>query len=146
MQARVDFYKASPDAMKALVALEAAMMKLDIDPQLADLVKLRASLINGCAYCVDLHAADLRKKGASERYVHAVAVWREAPFFSDKERAALAWTESVTRVEQTHVPDADYEAACKEFSGPELVNLTVAIGLINLWNRLSVSFRKLPVA
>jgi len=109
---------------------------------LLDLVKLRASQINGCAYCVDLHASDLRKKGETERRLYALPVWREAPFFTPRERAALAWTESLTLLAQTQAPDADFEAVREHFSERELVDLTVAIGAINTWNRLSVGFRK----
>ncbi|SEA79952.1 carboxymuconolactone decarboxylase family protein [Variovorax sp. YR216] len=142
MQQRLDFYKASPDALKALIALEVAAGKLGLEPGLLDLVKLRASQINGCAFCVDLHASDLRKKGESERRVYAVSVWHETPFFTPRERAALAWTEAITRVADSHAPDADYDALRAEFSEAEMVNLTLAIGLINTWNRLSIGFRK----
>ncbi len=142
MEQRLDFYKASPDALKALIALEVAAGKLGLEPALLDLVKLRASQINGCAFCVDLHASDLRKKGESERRVYAVSVWRETPFFTPRERAALAWTEAITRVAESHAPDADYDALRAEFSEAEMVNLTLAIGLINTWNRLSIGFRK----
>ncbi|WP_342315453.1 carboxymuconolactone decarboxylase family protein [Lysobacter sp. FW306-1B-D06B] len=141
MKARLDFYKASPDAAKAMIALEAAVNKLGLEPSLLELVKLRASQINGCAYCVDLHSSDARKHGESERRMHAVAVWRESPFFTDKERAALAWTESLTRIADTHVPDADYEWVSSQFDERERVNLTVAINAINGWNRLAVGFR-----
>lgn len=142
MEQRLDFYKASPDAIKALIALDAATGKLGLEPVLMDLVKLRASQINGCAFCVDLHASDLRKKGESERRVHAVSVWRETPFFTPRESAALGWAESVTQISTSRAPDADYEALSAEFSEAERVNLTLAIGLINTWNRLSIGFRK----
>lgn len=141
MQPRLDFYKASPDAAKAMLALEAAVDALGLEPGLLDLVRLRASQINGCAYCVDLHSRDARKRGESERRLHAVAVWREAPFFTERERAALAWTESLTRVSETRAPDADYERLSREFSEREQVNLTVAINAINGWNRLAIGFR-----
>jgi AhpD family alkylhydroperoxidase len=141
MQPRLDFYKASPDAAKAMLALEAAVNKLGLEPPLLELVKLRSSQLNGCAYCVDLHSSDARKRGESERRLHAVAVWRESPFFSDRERAALAWTESLTLLSQTRAPDADYEWLSSQFDERERVNLTVAINLINGWNRLAVGFR-----
>ncbi len=141
MQPRLDFYKASPDAAKAMLALEAAVNKLGLEPALLELVKLRSSQINGCAYCVDLHSSDARKRGETERRLHAVAVWRESPFFSDRERAALAWTESLTLISQTRVPDADYEWLSSQFDERERVNLTVAINAINGWNRLAVGFR-----
>ncbi|OUL98864.1 carboxymuconolactone decarboxylase family protein [Variovorax sp. JS1663] len=142
MEARIDFYKASPEALKAQIALDVAVGKLGLEPVLLDLVKLRASQINGCAFCIDLHASDLRKQGESERRIQTVTVWHEAPFFTPRERAALAWTEALTRVADTHAPDADYEALRAEFSEAEMVNLTLAIGLINTWNRLSIGFRK----
>ena len=142
MEQRLDFYKASPDAMKALIALEVAVGKLGLEPALLDLIKLRASQINGCAFCVDLHSSDLRKKGESERRLYAVAVWRETPFFTPRERAALAWTEAVTEIATSRAPDADYAALSDHFSEAERVNLTLAIGVINSWNRLSVGFRK----
>lgn len=142
MTQRLDFYKASPDAMKALIALDVAVGKLGLEPALLDLVKLRASQINGCAFCIELHASDLRKKGDSERRIQTVSVWNDTPFFTPRERAALAWTEAVTRVADTHVPDADYEGLLAYFTEAECVNLTLVIGLINSWNRLSVGFRK----
>ncbi|MES2070903.1 MAG: carboxymuconolactone decarboxylase family protein [Pseudomonadota bacterium] len=144
MNQRTDFYKASPDALKAMIALEGAVNKLGLEPVLLDLIKLRASQINGCAFCVDLHSTDLRKAGESERKVYAVAVWREAPFFTERERAALGWTEAITLLAQTHAPDADYEALRAQFSEAEQVNVTVAITTINSWNRLAVGFRKSP--
>ncbi|MDM0032939.1 carboxymuconolactone decarboxylase family protein [Variovorax sp. J22P271] len=142
MEQRLDFYKASPDALKALISLEVAVGKLGLEPALLDLVKLRASQINGCAFCVDLHASDLRKKGETERRLYAVPVWRETPFFTPRERAALAWTEAITQVATQHAPDPDYEALSAEFSERERVDLTLAIGVINSWNRLSIGFRK----
>ncbi|WP_411882864.1 carboxymuconolactone decarboxylase family protein [Polaromonas sp. YR568] len=146
MKQRLDFYKASPEAIKAMVALEVAVSKLGIDPALQELLRLRASQINGCAYCVDLHSGDARKKGETERRLYAVSVWRETPFFTPRERAALGWTEAITRIADTHAPDEAYEALRAEFSEAECVNLTLAIGLINSWNRLAIGFRKMPTA
>jgi AhpD family alkylhydroperoxidase len=146
MKQRLDFYKASPEAIKAMVALEVAVSKLGIDPALQELVRLRASQVNGCAYCVDLHSGDARKKGETERRLYAVPVWRETPFFTPRERAALGWTEAITRIADTHAPDEAYEALRAEFSEVECVNLTLAIGLINSWNRLAIGFRKMPTA
>ena len=146
MEQRLDFYKASPEAMKALIALEVALGKRGLETALVNLVKLRASQINGCAYCVDSHSADARKAGETERRLYAVAAWRETPFFSQRERAALAWTESLTRLPDTHAPDADYEAVRAQFSAADLVDLTLVIGAINIWNRLGVGFRKMPAA
>ena len=144
MEQRADFYKASPDAIKAMIALDAAVSKLGLEPLLLDLVKLRASQINGCAFCVDMHSADARRKGETERRLYAVAAWRETPFFTPRERAALAWTESITLVAATHAPDADYAELAEHFSEKERVDLTTAIATINSWNRLSIAFRKMP--
>jgi AhpD family alkylhydroperoxidase len=141
---RIDFYTAAPEAMKAMMAMEVAIGKLGLEPSLVELVKLRASQINGCAYCVDMHAADMRKQGENERRVHAVAVWRETPFFTPRERAALAWTEALTLLAQTHAPDADYAALAEHFAPAEMVAVTLAINAINGWNRFGVGFRKLP--
>ncbi|HEY5782758.1 MAG TPA: carboxymuconolactone decarboxylase family protein [Lysobacter sp.] len=146
MQPRLDFYKASPNAAKAMLALEGAVNKLGLDPGLLDLVKLRASQINGCAYCVDMHSSDARKRGESERRLYAVTVWRETPFFTPRERAALAWTEALTRIADTNAPDADYELLSSEFSEQERVDLTLAINAINSWNRLAIGFRSVPAA
>ncbi|PZW90126.1 AhpD family alkylhydroperoxidase [Pseudomonas sp. 478] len=144
MQPRIDFYTASPDALKAMIALETAVSKLPLEKTLIELVKLRASQINGCAFCVDMHTADARKGGETERRLYAVSVWRETPFFTPRERAALAWTESLTLLSQTHAPDEDYELVSAQFTPKEMVDLTVAISTINSWNRLAVGFRKMP--
>ncbi|GLZ87896.1 alkyl hydroperoxide reductase AhpD [Metapseudomonas resinovorans] len=144
MTPRLDFYAASPDALKAMLALDAAVSKLPLEKPLLELVKLRASQLNGCAFCVDLHSSDARKRGETERRLYSVAVWRESPFFTARERAALAWTESLTRLSETHAPDEDYAQLAAEFSERERVDLTLAISTINSWNRLAVGFRKIP--
>jgi AhpD family alkylhydroperoxidase len=146
MNARANFYTASPDAMKAMMALETAVGKLGLEQPLLELVKLRASQINGCAFCVDTHTTDARKAGETERRLHGVSVWRETPFFTSRERAALAWTEALTQVSTTHAPDADYELVKANFSDKEQVDLTLAIATINAWNRFGVGFRKMPAA
>ncbi len=146
MEQRLDFYKASPDAMKAMGALEVALVRCNLDISLVNLVKLRASQINGCAYCVDLHTSDARKTGETERRLYTVSVWRDAPFFTQRERAALAWTESLTRLPDTHAPDVDYLALREHFSESEIVDLTLVIGTINVWNRFGVGFRMSPKA
>ncbi|MDB6446268.1 alkylhydroperoxidase AhpD family core domain-containing protein [Pseudomonas sp. NFACC32-1] len=146
MQPRIDFYTASPDAFKAMMALETAVSKLGLEKSLLELVKLRSSQINGCAFCIDMHTADARKDGETERRLYAVTAWREAPFFTGRERAALAWTEALTRLSDTHAPDADYALLSEHFSPKEMVDLTVAINTINGWNRLAVGFRKMPEA
>ena len=144
MQPRLDFYKASPDAAKAMLALEAAVKSLGLEPSLIELVKLRASQINGCGYCVDMHSRDARKHGESERRLFALTVWRETPFFTERERAALAWTEALTRIAETRAPDADYEWLSSQFTDRERVDLTLAINAINSWNRLAIGFRSVP--
>lgn len=146
MQQRLNFYKASPDAAKALMALETSLKHLTIEPLLMDLVKLRASQINGCAYCVDMHAREARQKGETERRLHAVALWRETPFFTPRERAALAWTEALTRLPDTHAPDADYAQMREQFNEQESVDLTLVISTINVWNRFGVGYRLAPAA
>ncbi len=146
MQPRLNFYKASPEAAKSLMALETALASLSIEPLLVDLVKLRASQINGCAYCVDMHSRDARNKGETERRLYAIAVWRETPFFTPRERAALAWTEALTRLADTHAPDADYAQMREAFTERESVDLTLVIGTINIWNRFGVGYRLSPAA
>jgi AhpD family alkylhydroperoxidase len=144
MQPRIDFYTASPDGLKAMIALETAVSKLPLEKSLIELVKLRASQINGCAFCLDMHTADARKGGETERRLYTLSAWRETPFFTPRERAALAWTESLTQLSLTHAPDEDYALLSAEFSPKEMVDLTVAISTINSWNRLAVGFRKMP--
>ncbi len=141
MTPRLDYRNTAPDAIQALRDLQHYVDHSGLDRKLLELIKLRASQINGCAYCVDMHTKDARSSGETEQRLYAVGVWREAPFFSERERAALAWTESVTLLSRTGVPDDVYQAARDQFSEPELVNLTLAIVAINSWNRLAVSFR-----
>jgi AhpD family alkylhydroperoxidase len=145
MEQRLDFYQANPNAIKALLAVEEQIGKSSLEKTLAELVRLRASQINGCAFCVDMHATDARKGGETDRRLAAVTVWRETPFFTDRECAALEWTEAVTLVSQDHVPDAVWEAVKPHFSDEEIVDLTLLIAAINSWNRLAISFRKMPV-
>ncbi len=144
MQQRLDFYKASPEAIKAMVGLEQRIAKSDLEKPLVELVRLRASQINGCAYCVDTHAADARKAGEDDRRLATLCVWRESPFFSERERAALTWTEALTLISQSHVPDELWEAVRPHFSDAELTDLTLLITAINGWNRFAIAFRKLP--
>ncbi len=138
---RLDYHHIAPGAVTAMLGVQRYVDGCSLEKKLLELVKLRASEINGCAYCVDMHSKDARALGETEQRLYAVAVWREAPFFSDRERAALAWTESVTLVSQTGVPDGVYELARSQFSEKELMDLTMAIIAINGWNRLAVSFR-----
>lgn len=144
MNQRLDFYKASPEAIKAMVALEQRIARSALEKSLIELVRLRASHINGCAYCVDTHSSDARKAGESERRLAGLSVWRETPFFTDRERAALAWTESLTLVSNDHVPDAVWADVQPHFSEEELTDLTLLIVAINGWNRFAIAFRKLP--
>ncbi|WP_397473809.1 carboxymuconolactone decarboxylase family protein [Pusillimonas sp.] len=142
MQARFDFRKASPDAYQAVAALEKYVKEESgLDARLLHLIKLRSSQINGCAYCVDMHVKESRRDGLSEQWINLVSVWQESPVFSARERAVLAWTEAITNVAQTRAPDADFEPLRDFFSEAEITKLTVAIGTINVWNRLCVAFR-----
>ena len=144
MNPRQNYLKTSPDAIKALLTVEAFLENTCLSSHILGLIKLRASQINGCAFCVNMHYGELKKLRISDTILNLVSVWRESPCFTNKERAALAWTESVTLLANTHVPDHDYELVREYFSEKELVDLTVAIGQINLWNRLAVSFRSIP--
>ena len=144
MSTRLDFAKASPEALQAMLALEAAVARSGLEKPLCELVRLRASQINGCGYCVDMHATDARKGGETERRLSAVAAWQETPFFTPRERAALAWTEAVTLIAQTHAPDDVYAGLRAHFSEREAVELTLLINAINSWNRLAIAFRKQP--
>ena len=141
MKPRLNPYQAGPDAMKAVAALETYVKGSGLEASLIELIKMRASQINGCAYCLDMHARDARAKGESEQRLYLLDAWRESPLYSDRERAALAWTEAVTLGSQTRVPDEVYEEARRHFSEEELVKLTVAVATINAWNRIAISFR-----
>jgi AhpD family alkylhydroperoxidase len=143
---RLDFAKASPAAYKALLGLENAVRDSGLEHSLVELVKLRASQINGCGFCVDMHTSDARKAGESERRLYAVAVWRETPFFSARERAALAWTEALTRLSLQPELGHDYAALKEQFSDKEMVDLTLAISAINSWNRMAIGFGLQPAA
>ena len=143
MQPRLDYRKLAPEALGAMYAVERYARNSGLEPKLLELVRLRASQINGCAYCIDMHTKDARAQGETEQRLYAVAVWKEAPFFTARERAALAWTEAVTLVSRGHVPDQVYEMARREFSEKELIDLTMAVIAINGWNRLAISFRAL---
>jgi AhpD family alkylhydroperoxidase len=144
MKARLDFRKASPRGEDAMRALHTFVRNCGLDHSLLELVKLRASQINGCAHCIDMHTKELRADGESEQRLYLLSAWRDAPFYSDRERAALAWTEAVTLVADTQVPDDVYEEARKQFTEAELVNLTLALVAINGANRLNIAFRTVP--
>ena len=138
---RVEFAKVAPGAVHAMLGLESYVHACGLEPALLDLVRTRASQINGCAYCLDMHTKDARAGGESEQRLYTLPAWRETPFFSERERAALAWTEAVTEIAAGHVPDDEYEAVRRHFSEKELVDLTMALVAINGWNRLSIAFR-----
>lgn len=144
MQTRLDFYTADPAIMKVLIGVENQIAKGTLDILLKELVRLRASQINGCAFCLDMHVTDALKAGETQRRLATVSAWRETPFFSDRERAALEWTESLTLVSQNHVPDAVWDAVRPHFTDAELMELTALITSINSWNRFAIAFRKMP--
>lgn len=134
-------FKAAPAAIKAMMGVEAALAASGLEHNLLEFVKLRASQINGCAYCIHMHTTDLRKHSESEMRLYMLDAWRESSLYTPRERAALAWTEALTRLSETRAPDADYELVKAAFTEAEQVNLTLAIGAINVWNRLQVGFR-----
>jgi AhpD family alkylhydroperoxidase len=144
MEARLNPYKIAPQVYSAVVPLQKYVDSCGLDRPLLELVRLRASQINGCAYCLDMHTKDARALGETEQRLYLVSAWRESPFYTDRERAALEWTEALTLVSETHVPDELYERVRQHFTQVELVNLTAAVAMINTWNRLSVAFRAVP--
>jgi AhpD family alkylhydroperoxidase len=143
-QPRLDVTKMSPDLLKAMASLEKYVEAGGLEQKLLDLVKIRASQINGCAYCIVMHTNDARKHGESDEWMHLLNAWEEAPIYSERERAALAWTEAVTKISERHVPDEIYDEARQHFSEKELVDLTAAVIAINGWNRAAISFRATP--
>jgi AhpD family alkylhydroperoxidase len=145
MDTRIDYSKASPAALKAMYALQVAVNTSGLEPSLQELVKLRVSQINGCAFCIDMHFREAKAKGEKEERLYLLDAWRESPVYTDRERTALAWAEAVTLVSQTHVPDEVFVEARKHFDESELVNLTLAVVAINGWNRFSISFRAMPL-
>jgi AhpD family alkylhydroperoxidase len=144
MRERLDYAKASPAGYKAMLGLQHFVDKCGLEHALLELVKMRASQINGCAFCLKMHSSDARKAGESEERLYLLDAWEEAPVYSPRERAALAWTEALTRITQGHAPDAVYAEARRHFSEAELVNLTLAIVAINGWNRIAIGFRAMP--
>lgn len=141
MQERIDYFKVDPEAAKGLMEMEKYIIKSGFDKKLYHLIKLRASQLNGCAYCLDMHSKDALKMGDTVQRLVGLDAWREAPYYTDRERAALEWTEAVTLVSENDVPDEVYENARKYFNEQELVQLTIGIVAINGWNRLAISFR-----
>jgi AhpD family alkylhydroperoxidase len=143
MQARLNFYQASPESYEAVAALEKFVQTSGLEKRLIHLIKLRASIINGCAFCVDMHSKEARKSGLPEQWINLMSVWRESPVYDARERALLGWVDAVTNIAQTGSPDDAYEALKAHFTEEEMTKITVAIGTINVWNRLAVGFRSL---
>ena len=141
MKARMDFRKASPSAAKAIADLHAYVHRCGLEHGLLELVKLRASQLNGCAHCIDMHTKELRADGESEQRLYLLHAWQESPIYSERERAALAWTDALTRIAETQAPDEVYAQLREQFDDKEIVDLTTLIGMINLWNRLAISLR-----
>ncbi len=141
MKPRMNYRQAAPEALKALVAVDAQIKASGLEQCLIELVKIRASQINGCAYCIAVHTEDARKRGETEQRIYLLDAWRESPLYSERERAALAWTEAVTLIAQTRAPDDVYAQVRAQFSEQETVNLTMLIATINAWNRIAISFR-----
>jgi len=144
MSARLNYAKANPAVLRAMYQLEQTVKNSGLESSLIELVKLRASQINQCAYCIDMHTKDARAAGETEQRLYLLSAWREAPFYSERERAALEWTESLTLIANNQVPDEIYERVAPHFTEEELVNLTLAVVAINGWNRFAISFRSEP--
>jgi AhpD family alkylhydroperoxidase len=144
MEPRFDYRKQGQEPLKLLLELENYIMKSGLEHQLIHLLRMRASQINGCAYCIDMHSIDARASGETEQRLYELDAWRETPFYSDRERAALAWTEAITNVAQTHVPDDVYEEVKKQFSEREIADLTLVAAMINTWNRIAIATRSVP--
>ena len=141
MKSRIDFQRVSPRAVQAMLGLQSHVSSSGLEPSLLELVKMRASQINGCAYCLDMHSKDARAAGETEQRLYLLDAWRETQLYSERERAALAWTEAVTLVADGHVPDEAYDEVSNHFTEDELVALTLAIAAVNSWNRLNIAFR-----
>jgi len=144
MQQRIDVTKVNPAVQKAVYALQAYVDQSGLDAKLRELIKIRASQINGCAYCLAMHTRDARKLGETEDRIQLLNAWREAPLYNAREQAALAWTEALTLITHGHVPDEVYEQVRKQFSEKEIVDLTAAVTVINTWNRIAIAFRATP--
>ena len=144
MKQRLNYAEIAPDAIKAMRELEKYVYGSGLERPLYELVKTRASQINGCAYCLDMHTKDARKAGETEQRLYALSAWKETPFYTERERAALEWTEALTVISENEVPDTLYESVRKHFNKKEMVALTMAVIAINGWNRLAISFRTVP--
>ena len=141
MKPRLDYFEAAPDGLKAMLGLEQFIRNCGLERPLIELVKLRASQINACAYCIDMHWKDARAAGETEQRLYGLGAWRESPYYTERERAALAWTESLTLISQTGAPDADFDQVRALFSDKDLASLSLVITTINAWNRLAIGFR-----
>jgi AhpD family alkylhydroperoxidase len=144
MEPRINYGEKAPEALKGMMELQKHAAKSDLEDSLCELVRMRASQINGCAFCLDMHSKDARHAGETEQRLYGLNAWREAPFYSDRERAALAWTEAVTKISENHISDELYESVREQFDDEELVSLTLQIIAINGWNRLAIPFRSVP--
>ena len=144
MQPRIDYTRLSPGGYKAMLGLELYLNRSSLEKKLLHMIKLRVSQINGCAFCLDMHWKDLQAEGESEQRMYSLDAWRETDYYSDRERAALAWAEAVTKVTEGHVPDEVFEATRQHFSEQEMADLTFAVVAINGWNRMSIAFRVVP--
>jgi AhpD family alkylhydroperoxidase len=144
MQPRLDYTKIAPEVYRSMLGMEKTINSSGLEDVLLDLVRLRVSQINGCAYCIDMHAKDLRARGESEQRLYLLNAWRESPFYTERERAALNWAEALTEVAENHISDELYEQTRQQFTEVELANLTLAIVSINGWNRLNIAFRAVP--
>ena len=144
MEPRIDVMKAGKGALEAMLGLERYIRQSGLDENILLLITLRASQINGCAYCIDMHWKDLRAAGEQEQRLYGLDAWQESPYYTDRERAALAWTEAVTNIRETRAPDDVFEEMRRHFSEKEIADLTLAIGSINVWNRLNVALRTVP--
>lgn len=143
-QPRLNFFAVGPEAMQLLGALDQRVGRSELEPSLVELVRIRVSQINQCAYCIDRHVATARRMGESERRLATLQAWRDTPFFNDRERAALEWAEAVTLIAESHVPDAAWDRVKDVFAPSQLVDLTLAVNVVNAWNRFAIAFRKLP--
>ena len=143
MQARLDAFQAAPDLLRAVLALSDAVKASGLENGIKELVKIRASQINGCAFCIEMHTREARAAGESEERIYLLDGWRESPLYSERERAALAWTEALTRIAESHAPDDVYDELRQHFDEKETANLTTLIGVINTWNRIAIGFRYL---
>jgi AhpD family alkylhydroperoxidase len=144
LQSRIDYHNLAKDGARIMLQMVAYLRHSGLEPALLELVKMRASQINGCAYCIDMHSKDARAAGETEQRLYGLNAWRETPYYTDRERAALLWTESLTNLQDGHVSDEVFEEVRRSFTDEELVNLTLAVNQINSWNRISIAFRAVP--